>query len=546
MPITKEDAPDVLPSHAQDIYVSAWNSGYEGTCEGREDRDECASKIAWSAVKEKYKKSGEKWVPKSLPVTELSLYISKASLNKKTQQMRGVAVASDTKEDAFGDNMSLELYKDFIDRINGDQKAPEKFRSDYWVGGMPYLSIAHYSDQNGEAIPGDIESVYVDGNRLKQKFTLRNNTVGKAIFDAICDDLYSEEPEHENPIRLSIGFIDWKHKHKASDFVFERESLSDICPECLSEAENGDGEGKIYLRGQLIHSAFTRVPVNPRTEIESIEERSMPKTRKEDAASMIGEEEAEELEQREKIVGRSEALVVKSEEEDEDVTDEVGATVQSEEEVQEAIDESEKLIKEFEDIDEALDWLEKNPDGEAVVPLSMTELSKVKAEEINEEEEMSMLQKDHPLSEALQAFSEAYNTLPDATVQERLQALQPAFNELGEAIREVEEHGEVQEVPEQSGDLDLNSLTEALTKAVRAGNEPLMKELSIIKAGLSERGTASQVPPRRSVSPSLVRQSQTNEQEEKPKVSPLSQAINESVGLDPNYVRPGASLVEEE
>jgi cation transport regulator len=64
MPITAADAPKNLPKHAKEIYVSAWNNAYGTTCKTRSDRDECASKIAWSAVKKGYKKEGDTWVAK--------------------------------------------------------------------------------------------------------------------------------------------------------------------------------------------------------------------------------------------------------------------------------------------------------------------------------------------------------------------------------------------------------------------------------------------------------------------------------------------------
>lgn len=53
---------DALPKHGQDIFRAAFNSAYDGTCEGREDIEACANAIAWTAVKTKYKKSDDKWV----------------------------------------------------------------------------------------------------------------------------------------------------------------------------------------------------------------------------------------------------------------------------------------------------------------------------------------------------------------------------------------------------------------------------------------------------------------------------------------------------
>jgi len=32
---------------------------------------------------------------------------------------------------------------------------------------MPYLSISHYPDLEGKAVPGELQSIYMDGNRLK-------------------------------------------------------------------------------------------------------------------------------------------------------------------------------------------------------------------------------------------------------------------------------------------------------------------------------------------------------------------------------------------
>jgi len=63
---TLSDLPDALkdslPKHAQEIFLAAFNSAYGDTCKDRKDRDACANAIAWSAVKVKYKKKGEKWI----------------------------------------------------------------------------------------------------------------------------------------------------------------------------------------------------------------------------------------------------------------------------------------------------------------------------------------------------------------------------------------------------------------------------------------------------------------------------------------------------
>ncbi|WP_213994174.1 putative cation transport regulator ChaB [Sodalis sp. dw_96] len=61
----------VLPKHAQDIYREAFNHAwdqYEEKAErrGDESREETAHKVAWAAVKHKYKKGDDdRWHPKS-------------------------------------------------------------------------------------------------------------------------------------------------------------------------------------------------------------------------------------------------------------------------------------------------------------------------------------------------------------------------------------------------------------------------------------------------------------------------------------------------
>ncbi|MDZ7663033.1 ChaB family protein [Thiohalophilus sp.] len=52
-----------LPTEAQQIYKEAFNHAWEEYAE-REDREATAHKVAWAAVKKKYRKIGEKWVEK--------------------------------------------------------------------------------------------------------------------------------------------------------------------------------------------------------------------------------------------------------------------------------------------------------------------------------------------------------------------------------------------------------------------------------------------------------------------------------------------------
>lgn len=222
---------------------------------------------------------------------EFSMFISKASLHDGV--MRWSAINSDTDWDLYGERMSLELYKSMLVKIKSNTPPPEHFAdfvtSDYWKGGMPYLSIAHYSDGNGKAVPGDVKELFIDGNQLKAKGTLHNTPLGKAVWKSLKEDEVNYKNDVDTDrIRISIAFLDLAHKHGEQGKVFRRNALTDMCPEC----RRGVGE-KIYLDGYLVHLALTRVPVNPRTIMEAEDElmakRSKPTTKLEDAKSVIGD-----------------------------------------------------------------------------------------------------------------------------------------------------------------------------------------------------------------------------------------------------------------
>ena len=63
-----ENVRNVLPEHAQEIYVEAFNSAWDQYDEpedryGDSSREETAHRVAWAAVKRKYQKDDEsgKW-----------------------------------------------------------------------------------------------------------------------------------------------------------------------------------------------------------------------------------------------------------------------------------------------------------------------------------------------------------------------------------------------------------------------------------------------------------------------------------------------------
>lgn len=292
-----------LPSDAKDLYEKVYKKYRD---EGMSEEE--AAKRAWGAVKNAGYSKGEdgKWHKKS-DLSEFSLVMLSVGINKDTGERFWKASTSDILPDSYNDEMSLRLYESFISRIDSGILPPEQYRSEAWQGGMPYVSVAHFREHS---IAGDTEKVYVDGDVLKARGTFRNTPLGLACFNALCDDLYGQKKANQDRIRVSIAFLDFKHMHKSTGYVFERSETSEVCPECLKERASGTRPGRVFLDGLLIHFAMTRVPVNKRTLMEV--EKSMT-TKKEDAASIVGKALAEELEEKEAFVSRSE-LVEKSEE----------------------------------------------------------------------------------------------------------------------------------------------------------------------------------------------------------------------------------------
>jgi len=360
------------------------------------------------------------------------MYITKASQDPETGEKRWAAVASDTELDSYGDRMSLELYQDFIERAEHAEIPPAIFTSEAWKGGMPYLGIAHYLDLNGEGIVGDTSALYVDGNRLKAKGVFRGNRVGEAAFNAIKRDRENNlDPDQR--IRISIAFVDWGHSH--DDETFIRESLTDSCPMCAEGAND-----KIYKKGHLVHLALTRVPVNERTPV-WLEERSMT-TIKDDALAVLGEDEEELVEELDALargkseVFRSEAVVIKSDEDETEGESEEELEVASEikEFIESCVAEQLSEVKQgLEVIRAALEIrTESNEEGD-----TMTEEIEAVVEE-QEEELVAVIPVEETALDA--ALSQLKSVVMEATssnipVEERLKAIQPAFNGLADAVK---------------------------------------------------------------------------------------------------------------
>jgi len=61
-----ENVKSVLPEHAREIYLAAFNNAWEEYRKpedrrGDSSREEVARKVAWAAVKQQYEKAGAVW-----------------------------------------------------------------------------------------------------------------------------------------------------------------------------------------------------------------------------------------------------------------------------------------------------------------------------------------------------------------------------------------------------------------------------------------------------------------------------------------------------
>ena len=67
--VTTSDLPPAvrrLPPHAQEIFLSAFNSAWPSYADrGPHGQEEIAFRVAWAAVKKRYRKQGETWVARS-------------------------------------------------------------------------------------------------------------------------------------------------------------------------------------------------------------------------------------------------------------------------------------------------------------------------------------------------------------------------------------------------------------------------------------------------------------------------------------------------
>ena len=366
-------------------------------------------------------------------LAELSMYISKAS--SQDGSMRWQAVNSDTSPDLYNERMSLELYKSMLGYIKSGTPPPEPYRSrvcsDYWCGGMPYLSIAHYPDLGGMAVPGEPFELYIEGDKLKAKGVLYDSKLGQAVWKSLKLD---EQKPNDDKIRISIAFLDLAHKHGDNGETYKRLSTDQPCKECMT----GVGD-KIYLDGYLVHLALTRVPVNTRTIMEL---RSMAKkTRKDDALSIVGDEDVvKAIETQAAIENKSDILVEMSDADDEEVVVEDSAMMDKKKKDTKMTPEDESAMV---DTMDAEDNPEKDVNTKKKVKKSLTEEDVVelvksllpKSDTVSSEPVAEKSALDKTVNDLFDVVDKAVRM--DADLNTKLDTITPVMQNLGSQISEI-------------------------------------------------------------------------------------------------------------
>lgn len=432
------------------------------------------------------------------------MFISKASLQDGV--MRWSAVNSDTDWDLYEEKMTLDLYEKMLEYIQNDTPPPTPFKdmvcSGYWCGGMPYVSISHYPDLEGKAVPGQVLELFVDGTQLKARGVLFNNKLGNKVWKSLKED--EKIGVDEDRIRISIAFLDLSHKHGESGAVFKRESVESVCPGCLRGEKN-----KVYLDGYLVHLALTRVPVNPRTIMQPediMAKKAKIQTRQEDAVSIVGEELAEEIHES-AVTDKSDVLVEMSE------TDDVEQVLALESSHGKK-DEEELTAKDIEDAD-ASDEKKKDKkdyksltaeDIKEIVKSTLAETFTKPAEIIPVVEEKSAL--DLATDELYNSINKAL-AMPGATIEQKLESINPSLQEVGNAITVLvkESSGVISPVVQPNDQSMVLEAISALTKTV----SQLAEDVAIVKEKSKEPVIpVSRIPAPRSIQP-VVSQSQTQQ-----------------------------------
>lgn len=231
------------------------------------------------AIKDKYMKKINPDENKSKSEVEdnnLEFIITKAALGKDGV-MRWAATVSKFAADEQKDEVTREFYEDAINRVEKGEFP------------MPALVVSHYDDPRVEAIgqpvpeifkAGATTAMYIDRNQPKAKGVFSDTPLGKAVFEAVRNDIAGDMPIEERA-RISMAF--------RPD------------PNGIEKSESGVVK---YKSGHIRHFAVTRVPIVKETNI-VVEKSDVRKTKYQDASTIVGDDLATNLDREYKSLTKS-------------------------------------------------------------------------------------------------------------------------------------------------------------------------------------------------------------------------------------------------
>jgi cation transport regulator len=305
MPYTESDYPAQikdLPKHGREIWVAAFNSAYKGYDPEKDqqydskkskakNRDAYAARVAWGAVKRKYKKDADgKWVAKAL---SFNVAIVKTVI--KNGQRRYLFTGSSDSIDLLEERLDPSIFDDFVYNFGRGYPGPV------------YVDIAHWSYYYPElrslVRTGEVDQLYRDGRYIKGwAFDYEDNPFAEASWEQIRR---AARGELDFEISCSLGFMPDYGNVGYENGVFTYRG----------------GRNKAYMD----HLAKTAFPANPDAEIVPEEVAMATKSTKgptlaEDAQRVLGDPQlVEELEEARKNTTvqktvAEEGIVIKAEE----------------------------------------------------------------------------------------------------------------------------------------------------------------------------------------------------------------------------------------
>ena len=232
-------------------------------------------------------------------------------------------------------------------------------------------------------------------------------------------------------------------------------------------------------------------------------------TRKEDAESIVGEEQAEELEQEAKLVGKSEAVVERTDDDEEE------AEVEVETEEEETVESETTETPEEEAVEEEVELETEETEVQT--------LSK-KIEQIFEL--LNPTVEPHVLDTVFETLRSQYDEVVemDLTPDEKLQLLQDPFGEIGNMLRSgvfVAPEQEAQEAP-----------SDVLTRAEFEGAiSPLIEQVSLLVAQMEGGASANVVSTATSQQRSISQQELRLKAPKQEKPGSIASIALKSVGI---------------